>query len=97
MPAPRETVASKLDERIETLEARLQQLKTRQARIEARKRALSSRRERKDDTRRKILAGTVLLSRVESGDIATALFRQWLDRALTRQEDRDLFGLDPRE
>jgi chromosome segregation ATPase len=94
MPAPRDTVASKLDERIETLKERLEQLKTRQARIEARKRALASRRARKDDTRRKILAGAILLAKVESGDFDSRTFRRWLDKALTRKDDRELFGLD---
>ena len=93
MPAPRDTVASKLDERIETLKERLEQLKTRQARIEARKRALASRRARKDDTRRKILAGAILLAKVESGDFDSRTFRRWLDKALTRKDDRELFGL----
>ena len=84
---------SKLDERIQTLKERLEQLKARQARIEARKRALASRRERKDDTRRKILAGAILLAKVESGDIDARTFKRWLDKALTRKEDRELFNL----
>ncbi len=93
MPAPRETGASKLDDRIETLKERLEQLKTRQARIEARKRALASRRTRKDDTRRKILAGAILLAKVEAGDFDSRTFRRWVDKALTRKDDRELFGL----
>jgi hypothetical protein len=97
MPAPRDTVASKLDERIETLKERLEQLKTRQARIEARKRHLASTRARKDDTRRKILAGAILLSKVESGDFDARTFRRWLDKALTRTDDRELFGLQSRD
>jgi multidrug efflux pump subunit AcrA (membrane-fusion protein) len=96
MPAAREPVTSKLDERIETLQKRLKQLKARQARIEARKRALATRRARQDDTRRKILAGAVLLAKVESGDFDSRTFRRWMDKALTRREDRELFGLaDP--
>jgi hypothetical protein len=55
----------KLDERISSLETRLKQLKSRQARLEARKKALASQRARKDDTRRKILAGTIVLARVQ--------------------------------
>jgi len=94
MPAPRDTVTTRLEERIETLRERLDQLKTRQARIEARKRALASRRARKDDTRRKILAGAILLAKVESGDFDARMFRRWLDKALTREDDRELFGLD---
>lgn len=83
----------KLDDRIEALQGRLNQLKTRQARIEARKRALATQRARKDDTRRKILAGTILLEKVESGDFDSRTFKRWLDKSLSRKDDRELFGL----
>jgi chromosome segregation ATPase len=86
----------KLDERISSLETRLKQLKTRQARLEARKKALASRRARKDDTRRKILAGAIVLARVAQGQIPEAEFRAWLDAALTRSDDRALFDLPAR-
>jgi hypothetical protein len=85
-----------LDERITSLETKLQQLKARQARIDARKRALLSRRARKDDTRRKILAGAIVLARVDQGLIPESEFRAWLDGALTRADDRALFELPPR-
>ena len=84
---------AKLDERISGLEEKLKQLKTRQARLDARKRALVSRQARKDDTRRKILAGAIVLTRVEQGKISAAEFYSWLDAALTRPDDRALFGL----
>ena len=87
-------MSPKLEERIETLQERLNQLKTRQARIDARQRALAARRSRKDDTRRKILAGAILLAKVESGDFELRTFKRWLENALTRKDDRDLFGLD---
>jgi hypothetical protein len=86
-------MSPKLEIRIETLQERLNQLKTRQARIEARKNALLARRSRKDDTRRKILAGAILLSMVESGDFDLRTFKRWMDKALTRKDDRELFGL----
>ena len=85
----------KLDERISGLEEKLKQLKTRQARLDARKRALASRQERKNDTRRKILAGAIVLTRVEQGKLPEVEFRSWLDAALTRPDDRALFGLAP--
>ena len=87
----------KLDERISGLEEKLKQLKTRQARLEARKRALASRQARKDDTRRKILAGAIVLTRVEQGKLPEVEFRSWLDAALTRADDRALYGLRPPE
>jgi len=89
-------VTAKLDERIQGLEEKLQQLKARQARAEARKRALLSRRARKDDTRRKILAGAIVMAKVEAGELDAKRFREWLDQALTRADDRALFELPVR-
>lgn len=83
----------KLDERITTLETRLKELKNRQQRIGARQRALEARRNRKTDTRRKILVGAIVLAKVEAGELDEKRFRQWLDAALTRAEDRALFDL----
>ncbi len=83
----------KLDEQIASLETRLDQLKTRQQRIEARKRALLSKRARAADTRKKILVGAIVLAKVEQGAFDEKLLRRWLDQALTREDDRALFGL----
>jgi hypothetical protein len=87
---------AKIEERILTLQERLSQLKARQVRAEARKRALLSRRARKDDTRRKILAGAIVLTKVNAGDLDPKTFQQWLDQALIRDDDRALFELPPR-
>lgn len=90
-------MTTKLDERIETLETKLQQLKVRQQRIAARRAALLSSRARKDDTRRKILVGAVILAKVEQGDFDERQLRRWLDKALTRADDRALFGLSAKD
>ena len=87
-------MAAKLDERITGLEQQLKQLRTRQQRIEARKRALLSRRERAADTRRKILVGAIVLAKVEQGELDAGRLRGWLDAALTRDDDRRLFGFE---
>ena len=89
-------MTGKLDDRIAGLEDKLRQLKARQARAEARQRALLSRRARKDDTRRKILAGAIVLAKVEAGELESERFRLWLDQALTRADDRALFELPVR-
>lgn len=86
-------MATKLDERVATLEDKLKQLKVRQQRAKARETALASRRARKDDTRRKILVGAILLAKVEQGQFDERQLRRWLDKALTRKDDRALFGL----
>ena len=85
----------KLDDQIETLQTKLAQLKVRQQRIEARARALTSRRARKEDTRRKILLGAIVMAKVEQGEMDSALLQRWLDGALTRKDDRALFELPP--
>jgi hypothetical protein len=84
---------SRLDEQIATTQERLKQLKARQLRVVARQRALESRRDRKADTRRKILVGGIVLAKVEQGKFDQAQLRGWLDEELTRGEDRKLFGL----
>ena len=86
----------KLGERIESLEAKLKALKTKQLRIDARARALASRRDRKDDTRRKILIGATILARIDSHQLDHATLETWLDAHLTREDDRALFQLRPK-
>jgi hypothetical protein len=83
----------KLDDQISTLQEKLTQLKLRQQRLDARKRAVDALRERKATTRRKILVGGIVLAKVERGEIDNEQFRGWLDQALTRADDRTLFGL----
>jgi len=85
----------KLDEQIATLQERLAQLKLRQQRVEARKRARDAERERKVETRRKFVVGSVVLDRVRSGELDAEQLRAWLDGALRRREDRALFDLPP--
>ena len=82
-------------ERIEALEERLKQLKAKQQKIDARKRVLESRQARQADTRRKFLAGAIVLAQIESDAVAEAKFRRWLDASLTRDDDRALFDLPP--
>jgi hypothetical protein len=44
--------------------------------------------------RRKILVGAVVLAKVEAGEIDEQTLKQWLNPAVTKTEDRALFGLD---
>jgi hypothetical protein len=83
----------KIDERIQSLEAKLKQLKTQQQRSEARARTVAAKRARHEELRRKILAGAVLLSKVESKEFDAAVLQKWMDQALDRADDRLLFGL----
>jgi hypothetical protein len=85
----------KLDEQISTLQNRLTQLKLRQQRNDARKRALEAQRERKLETRRRILVGALIMRMANEGEIDPNQLRAWLDGALTRTDDRALFNLSP--
>jgi hypothetical protein len=83
----------KIDERIQALETKLKQLKVRQQRSEQRARTVAGRRARHEELRRKILAGAVRLAKVEAKEFDEAVLRDWMDQALTRPDDRLLFGL----
>ena len=86
-------MSPKLDDRIESLETKLKQLKLRQQRAEARARFIISRRTRKEETRRKVLVGAIVLAKVEEGVMDASVLKGWLDGALTREDDRALFEL----
>jgi hypothetical protein len=83
----------KIDDQIASLEGKLKQLKARQQQMAARQKAIETRRNRKAETRRKILAGAIVLARVEQGRLPETEFRAWMDEALTRADDRALFDL----
>jgi len=86
-------VASKLASRIGSLEERLRRLKHQKQRTEARTRFTAARRARREELRRKVLVGAIVLSRVEKGLLEESVLRGWLDGALERADDRALFGL----
>jgi hypothetical protein len=83
----------KIDKRIEALETKLKQLKAQQQRKDARARTVAAKRARGEELRRKILAGAVVLAKVDEGSFDAAVLRGWMDAALTREDDRALFGL----
>ena len=66
-------------DRIQALEAKLKQLKTLQTRREARARTTAAKKSRGEELRRKILAGAVLLSKVEAGEFQEATLKAWME------------------
>jgi hypothetical protein len=84
----------KIDDRIEALEAKLKHLKVQHQRREARARTVAAKKSRHEELRRKILVGAVLLAKVEKGEFEEAVLKRWMDAALTRGDDRILFGLE---
>jgi hypothetical protein len=81
-------------DRIQALEAKLKQLKVVQQRKEARARSIEGRRTRREELRRKILVGAIVLAKVEDGSLDKKTLNGWLAPAITRAEDRALFDLD---
>ena len=86
MRRPLQTQISELEERLAQKHARLEQLKRREA-GEARKR----------ETRRKIVAGAVVLKAAEGDPQLAALLHRILDRGVVAARDRALFGLAANE
>lgn len=82
-----------LEDRIAKAEDKLKQLKAEQQKVEARKKAAEAKRSRQDETRRKVLVGAVILAKIEDGTYPESEFTAMMDAALTRPEDRRLFGL----
>lgn len=75
----------------------IDKLKKQKAQITARlQRAenLAKEKKRKNETRTKILVGAAVLNAVESGEVKKERLTELLDKFLTTQRDRKLFGLD---
>ena len=78
---------------------RMRKLEEKHARINAdiqRVKGREQQAERKRQTRRKILAGAMVLDRLARGEVAEKLFLADMDRFLERDQDRELFGLPAR-
>ena len=82
-----------IDDTIAALEIKLKQVKARKQKIEAQKRATEAKIKRSQDTRKKILVGAAILGKVERGEWPEEKLLAMLKAALTRPDDRALFGL----
>ncbi len=77
---------------------KLEQLEERKRKLEAQikqEKARENSKKRKEETRRKILVGSMVLAQVEKGEWPEDRLRKAMDEFLTRDQDRALFGLDP--
>jgi len=81
-----------IEDRIKQQEEKLKQLKIRKAKIEAAQKAAVAKKSRADDTRRKILVGSLLMEMMESDAELKASITARLQSYLTRDHDRALFG-----
>ena len=84
---------SKLEASIEAQQKKLAQLKARKQRIEQREKSKLQGLARKQDTRRKILAGALLLELMAKDTEFQKTMLGKLSAFLTRPDDRALFGL----
>ncbi|MGB0849504.1 MAG: hypothetical protein ACPGSM_22395 [Thiolinea sp.] len=73
----------KLDEQIKKLQERKRQIKSRE-----------TAKQRKEETRKKILIGGTIMAAVKSGDMQWHTVKALLDKNLTRENDRLLFELE---
>lgn len=80
-------------DRIAEKEKELRSLKERHQKAEAQRKRDEADRARKNAERRTVLVGTLVLEKVERGEIPEAQFRKWVDSGLKESEDRALFDL----
>ena len=92
------------DAKIKALDDQLQKIKEREKQLKAQKQAAIARlktkeatEKRKAENRMKILLGAYLLKKIESDEAEKANLNRELDKYLTRDDDRALFGLAPIE
>lgn len=82
-----------IDDKIAAQLEKLAQLKALKAKQEAQARAEKAKKEHAADTRRKVLLGAMLLEQMQLDPATNTELTVQLDRWLTRNNDRALFGL----
>lgn len=91
---PQERIAELEEKRIQ-VEAKLKAEKEAIARAKRREHAKIQNQKRKDDTRRKLLVGAAILQKIELHQWPEEKLLNLMDGFLTRDKDRQLFGLEP--
>jgi hypothetical protein len=93
-----------IDAKIKALDDQIQKIKEKEKQLKAQKQAALARLKtkevtdkRKAENRMKILLGAFLLKKIESDEVAKNNLNNELDKYLTRDDDRSLFGLSPIE
>ena len=81
------------EKRAQDAAKQIKQLKAQRDKVETRKLQTMLKGQRSDDTRRKILAGALVLDMMERDEQTKAKFIERLDKFLTRPDDRALFAL----
>ena len=86
-----------VQQQIEALEKKLAQAKERAKKMEAARKAKEAKSERSKDSRRKTLIGVAVLQAVKAGRMTEGQMLSLVDAGLTRDTERAVFGLPPRE
>ena len=84
--------AENIEKKIEAQLEKLKQLKAQKQAIEAREKTKQKEKERKDDTRRKILLGSYLIKKMQNEANKEKILAE-LNEYLTENRDRQLFDL----
>ncbi|MEG0656485.1 MAG: mobilization protein [Mucinivorans sp.] len=87
------TNIEKAKQRVKDLEDKLKQAKALKQKAEARIKTAEAKQKRTDDTRRKILVGAAILTKVERGEWPKDKMIEMMNQQLTRADDRKLFEL----
>lgn len=91
------TMQEKIDAIMVEAKRKTDQLRAKEELIQARKLQAIIKKDRASDTRRKILAGALILEMMDKDEDSKIRFTARLDKYLTRADDRELFGLQTRE
>ena len=91
------TVQAKIDAIMAEAKRKTDQLRAKEELLQARKLQAIIKKDRASDTRRKILAGALVLEMMEKDEDTKTRFLARLDKYLTKTDDRDLFGLKSKE
>lgn len=86
-----------VQQQIEALQKKLAQAKERAKKMEAAKKAREAKSERSKDSRKKTLLGVAVLQAVKAGRMTEGQMLSLVDAGLTRDTERAVFGLPPRE
>lgn len=82
-----------IEEKIEALAAKLKEAKAEKSRAEAKKKALLNKQLRADDTRRKVLLGSLMIQMMEKDPAFKNHVYSQLPSFLTRDNDKKLFNI----
>lgn len=95
-PKIKEATAEELELQIKEQQANLKALKVKKKSLEMAKIQAEAEKKRRDETRRKILVGALVLNEIQNNENLKAHIEMLLEGGLSKPEDRQLFNLEVR-